>query len=206
MVKWLASNRARTVFLVSVLIAASVLSVYAYLSSLTPQGGPRATVVSPPVEFWMELDKTEYAYGENMTITFCLENISNETITVFKGSIWPFDPMWTDMLYTEAEGVGGYVNDVFHFRFSVAFANGTEIFKWSTGPLPEAYSLVFEPGGYVKQRFIYLLYYEVSPTQEPGFYYLPSGSYQIRGISYTDRNAPGGITTIETAPIQFTIE
>ena len=172
LVGWFASNRRKAVMLVSVLIAASVLSVYAYLSSLTPQGGPRATVVSPPLEFWMELDKTDYAYGENMTITFYLKNISNETITVTKSSIWSFDPMWTDMLYTEAEGVsslnGGYVNDVFHFRFSVAFANGTEIFKWSTGILAEAYYLVFEPGGYVKQRFIYLLYYETSPT-EPGF-------------------------------------
>ena len=193
-VKWLASNRARAVMLVSVLIAASVLSVYAYLSSLTPQRGPRVAITSPPLEFSMELDKVEYAYGENVTITFCLKNIGNETITVGKSSIDIIEGVTS----TEASGVNDPRPSAFHFGFSIADDNGTVIYERFKGATQEAYKFTVEPDGYLRQIFFWSQYgFLASP--------LPRGAYQIRGI-FRGHCTPGfGTSILETPSITFMI-
>jgi len=80
---WVRANPLKVFSVVLALAAVSGVAAYAYLQSL-PQAGPRVTITSPPLEFSVELDKTEYPFseetrsGENITITFCLKNISNK--------------------------------------------------------------------------------------------------------------------------------
>jgi len=196
LVGWFAANRRKAVTLVSVLIAASALSVYAWLSSLTPQGGPRVAIVSPPLEFWMELDKTEYAYGENVTIAFRLKNISNETITVSKSSMDLLPPAF---ISTEASGANGSYLGPFHFGLSITDSNGTVIYERFEGPYAATYRFTVEPDGYVRQIFFWKHYdWLASP--------LPKGTYQIRGIFYGSC-IPGFLTSALVTPsIAFIVE
>lgn len=194
------SHPGRAVFLVGVIVVALAAGVYAYLASLPLQQGPRVSITSPPVEFSLELDKTEYQYGENISIRLCLKNVGNKTITLRKSSrwpIWPNDPRFPP-IFTEASkaapepAVIGY----FHFGFSITHQNGTEIFKEYSGVLPMGYEFTVEPGGYVKQTWIW---WNPLPTVP---YHIPKGTHQIRGIPYCGISGLGSVR-LETPSITF---
>src|SRR4030042_1184556 len=73
----------RAFLLVLVLIVALVVATFAYLTSLPPMIGPRASIVSSPLEFSIELNKAEFIQqGERVNITFSLINTSNKTLTL----------------------------------------------------------------------------------------------------------------------------
>jgi len=72
----------RTLLLVSVLIVALVAATFAYLTSLPPSIGPRASIISDPVEFSIEMDKTDFEKDENVSVRVSLKNISNRTVTL----------------------------------------------------------------------------------------------------------------------------
>jgi len=152
-------------------------------------------ITSPPIEFSMELDKTAYAYGENMTITFCLKNISNETVTVGKTSM----DFATGILSTETKGVNDTIGNSFHMGFSMVDDNGTVIYERFKGPFQATYEFTVEPDGYVRQIFFWKHYdWLASP--------LPRGTYQIRGIFYGSC-VPGFPTSALVTPsIAFIVE
>jgi len=81
-----ASRKHRAALISAALILVLAVSTYAYLRSLPPAAGPRVSLVSPPLEFSMELDKAEFQQGENVTVRLYLKNVSNETIEVGWGS------------------------------------------------------------------------------------------------------------------------
>jgi hypothetical protein len=168
------------IFAAAILVVSLAVSGYAYWVLLPPQGGPRVTITSPPVEFSMELDKTEYQYGENITIIFSLENISNQTITISKSYWWPIDPVH-GILSTEAEGanisapqIPHLLSALFHFGLGITDQNGTKVFEQYRGLSPATYNFSIEPSGHVKQTLV------LGPDWDT----LPKGTYQIRGIQY----------------------
>jgi hypothetical protein len=198
----LLGSRPRKVgLLAAVLVIVLVVSSYAYMASLQTQEGPRVTITSPPVEFSIELDKTEYQFGENVTIIFCLKNISNQTIIVGKPYWWPIDPSY-NILATDSCGanisggapVSHLLNNLFHFGLSIISQNGTEVFNESTGIFPTTYDIIIEPNGYVKQTLIWNNNWKL----------LPKDTYQIRGIQDCGILGLGSII-LETPTITFTI-
>jgi hypothetical protein len=77
------SSRFRKIAIATAFLAVILgVSTYAYYASLSPQAGPKVTVTSPPLQFSMQIDKTEYNMGENISIMFWLNNTSNETLKV----------------------------------------------------------------------------------------------------------------------------
>jgi len=198
-----ASNHGKAAFLVIIMVVSLAAGVYAYISSLSPQGGPRATITSPPLEFSMELDKAEYEYGKNVTITFCLKNTSNQTITVTKSQMHAASPY--NILMTEADGASTppensehLLSHLFHFDFSIKASNGTDVYQWSLSRFAFAatYDIVFEPYGYLKQTLVWD--YDYGHGNLP----LAKGTYQTRSIldNFVIQYGPGPLT-LETPSI-----
>jgi len=72
----------RTVLIAAVLgVILASSSIYAYYRSLPSQRGPMVSVRSPPFELWLELSKTTFVLGENVSVKLGLKNVSNENIT-----------------------------------------------------------------------------------------------------------------------------
>ena len=200
---WFRGSPLKALSLVLIVVVVSVVAVHAYFRLLSPQAGPRVSITSPPLEFSMELGMAEYQHGENITITFLLRNIGNETINVTKSSRWLIYP---DLFAIPMEAKGAtpqhVVSGLFHFGFSIAHQNGTEIFKQSSGDLQATYDFFIEPEGYIKQTWIWVNLWEGSPVIDT----LPRGTYQIRGIFY-GAVVPGfAVSTLETPSITFMIK
>lgn len=203
------SHPRRAVFLIAILVVALVAGVYAYIVSLQPQRGPLVSITSPPVEFSMELNKAEYQYGENITITFLLENISNQTMQFTKLSKYGA-PIY-NIFITEVEGVNNPqgIGTLFHFDFSITDANGTQVYRWSlTRVAAQAtYDIFFEPYGHIKQTLVW----DYDYGHYGGNMTLPKGTYQIRAVLYKILINRGGswstpAITLETPSITFMIK
>ena len=199
---WFRENPLKVFLVVLIVVVASIATVHAYFKLLFPQAGPRVSITSPPLEFSMELDKAEYASEENIKITFLLRNISNQTITVGKPSLWPI----SNDITTEAYGVhipqGQHLLRARHFDFAITASNGTEVFKEFGGVLQMTYDIVLEPDGYIKQTLVWIPFSNL-PLEVP--YHLFKGTYQIRGIQFC--GIPGlGLITLETPSITFIIK
>lgn len=177
-----------------VLLGAIIVYGMGYLGgreSVSSQAGPRASITSPPLEFSIELSKTEFQQTENITMRFCLKNIGNTTIRVIKRSMSVIDPR--DGTVTEADGASipddpRGLSVLFHFGFCVTDSNGTEVYKLTEGKFQATYDIVLEPNGYVKQTRVWNYYYIYGSS-------LPKGTYQIRGI----------FKSLETPSIAFMI-
>jgi hypothetical protein len=132
----------------------------------------------------MELDKTEFQLGENVTIRLSLKNIGNETVSI----------RW----------VSRY-SDKLHFDFYVLDENNTQIFQYS-----EVYGVIeglefsVNPGGQLTS--VYVWYQE---TGYPEFAQVPKGIYYVRGSSRSFLVSAGSQVlwygTLETPTITITI-
>ena len=194
----------RIIVLTVVIVAALGVSIFAYTISLPPPKGPKVTITSPPFEFSMSLDKSVYSLHDNVTISFSLRNISNETVTIEKSSM---DFEGPGLVATESEGVTigvGYasylVSVLFHFGYILYNSSGAVIDQALEGIAQAGYSLVFEPNASLNQTLSktlaeYRVGQPLSPIQE--------GSYQISGAIWGLTNAEN--STLETPPIKFTI-
>jgi hypothetical protein len=146
----------RAALVSAALILVLAVGTYAYLKSLPPAAGPRVYVRSSVAEFYLELDKSDYQFRENITITFYVNNTSNKTIEIFKPSIdGGFQPPDDKYLSTDIYGVSGSRGLAppyyFHFGFIIEYANGTNFDRHWWGELQMSYNLYIEPGGYIKQ-------------------------------------------------------
>lgn len=196
----------RVIFIIAVIVVALVVSVYAYWAALPPPAGPRATITSYPLEFSIELSKTEYQFGENITITFQIKNISNETVTLTKLYHWGISN-YSMIMITEANGAKTpnyerLISVLFHFGLSLTDHNGTIVFIQTTGIAPATYDILLEPNGYVKQT---VMGNYVFNGLEP-FSYLPRGTYQIRGIQQYCVILGIGDISLETPSITFIVK
>ena len=214
----LGSRTRRTI--VGILVIAMALSViaYAYWRSLPSQMGPMVTLTSPPFELSLALDKTTYSLDDNMTISFYLRNISNETITVTEPDIVvvdPNDPAVT--LATVSEGVNTSYNisgdnplgAEFPFSFTLFSSNGTVVdkFPWEGG-IATLISIFFQPEASLNQTlYVNLNKYRESYTAPIG-HPLLRGTYQIRGTFSAYMGDIHNLTqtfALETPSITFTL-
>ena len=199
----------KTLLLVLVIVGIFCGSVFAYLTSLPSPERPMATITLMPFEFSTSLDKSVYSLHDNMTINFSLRNISNETVTIGKGSM---DFEGLGLVTTESEGVTigeGYpsrlVNALFHFGYILFDSNQTVIDESLEGIEQTGYVLLFEPNASLNQTIaLDLATYELIGNATPPFATIQKGSYQISGAIY------GYLPnvedhTLETQPINFTI-
>jgi hypothetical protein len=132
----------------------------------------------------MTLDKTQYSLAENMTITFYLRNISNDTVTL------TIPTMEGPPLVTAAEGVtipgSQYLlNQLDDFGLTIANMNGTALSIMGQGSgVQSDYSLVLEPNASLNQTDLidtrYLTY------NQNGQFFQP-GAYQIAAVLFTEQ-------------------
>ena len=185
----MSSRSRKAVIAAAFLIAVLAVSVYAYLASLPSPPGPRVTITSPPLEFSMQIGKTEYNLGENMTIRFWLKNTSNMTITLD---------------YSE-EYI--YEGKAMLFDFIITSANGTEVYRWSEGhfALAVVYDFTLDPGQEINQTNIWF-----QTSWDPLYIkevQVPAGTYYIRGVIPPRRAGFGingvGQIALETPSVAF---
>jgi hypothetical protein len=178
--------RSRKALLLTIVVAATLCgSVLGYLLSLPPPKGPEVTLTSPPLELSMMLDKTHYSFAENMSISFYLRNISNETVTLAMPSM---NGAELGTLVTAAEGVTiplgqQLLSGLCHFSFTIAGTNGTTFFEFGLGSGGQTfYSIVLQPDASLNQTILiqtkYLDYEQNLQLFQPG-------AYQITAILYT---------------------
>lgn len=161
-----------------------VTAVYAYLASLPslpPLSGPKVTVTSSPLEFSMGLDKTDFLLGENVTIHFSLENISNET----KKLAW--------------------LNDYcgWYFDYCVMDENNTVVYHWvmEYGCYPMIVDKVLDSGENISNTYVWH-----QTLGYPSYSQVPCGIYSVKGLTLPlILDDQSNIITIETPTITFTI-
>jgi hypothetical protein len=202
-IRGLFAPRLRRILISTVVILAVLCAgVYGYLMSLPPPAGPSVTLTSPPIQLSMTLDKTQYSLAENMTISFYLRNISNETVTLTIPSM----AMTVPPLVTAAQGVtialGEHLlNDLFHFGFTIADNNGTALFQYPGGANMETYDIVLEPNASLNQTILIDTRHLTYDQNEQPF---QSGAYQISGVLYAGMKGTG-LFTWKTPAIALTL-
>ena len=187
-----------------VIVLGLTVGVFAYSRLSYPPAGPRVSVTSQPLKFSMELEKDDFQYGKNITIKFRLENIGNETITIWRGQPpgWPNE--YKETSYHNVHGDTRALEKEFHFGFQITHDNGTEIYDFREGILTYAYDFRIDPGGWMEQTIIWN-YYSIEWTGIYNPFQLARGIYQIRGaVDYGLNSSP--ICTLETPSIAFVIE
>lgn len=180
-----------------VVVVGLVAAVYAYSRLSQTTAGPRVSVTSPPLEFSMELEKTQFQIGENITIKYRLENIGNETIMIriSQPAHWPDE--YKETSYANVHAPNDLYFKEFHFGYRITYVNGTEIYDIRHGILPYAYYFNIDTGGWLEQTIIWD---HISPRLP-----LSRGTYQIAGIfDYALDGSP--VYALETPSITFEIE
>ena len=178
----------RSVLLISALLVTSI-AVSLYFGSFKPKA-TRASIVSSPLEFSIELNKTDFEKDENVTVTLSLINMSNKTLKLDWASYyWGWgQPIFCDF----------YIVDV----------NGTRIYQFSRGRAVYManWTMVVNPGERVT-NFYY--WYQVYSGRTGYDAIVPKGTYSIIGITrWMILTVDGQATEInlETPAISFTIK
>jgi hypothetical protein len=181
-------------------------SVFAYLASLPSPKGPRATITLMPFEFSLSLDKSTYSLKDNMTLSFYLRNVGNETVTIGKNNMDP----GLGPITTASEGVtvqdasSRDLNIMFHFGYILFDSNGTVIDEHLEGQLQAGYLLVFKPDASLNQTLtINLATYDELYGSSGSSETIQKGSYQISGAIRVVPNVKNNV--LETPSISFTI-
>jgi hypothetical protein len=152
----------------------------------------------------MSLDKTQYSFSENMTISFYLRNISNETVTLVRPDQWPAPP---GSVITAADGITilppNLLTGLYHFGLILYSSNGTMIERDVAGPLDAMYDIVLQPNASLNQT---VLDNFAGPVQDVNgrITQLEPGAYGISGVlraSLSDYE----LQTWETPSITFTL-
>lgn len=185
----LASHPRKVVLLAAAIAAILATSAYAYMTSLPPHEGPLVSITSPPLEFSMRMNKTEFVQGENVTIRLSLKNISNKTITL----TWP-----------DCYAAGGKYIPVFDFR--ITDVNGTLVYQFAqsgSSSLAMELTETLNPGDQMGFTFVWY-----QRTGYPESAQVSKGTYCVRGstgpMGLTVDGQASGIT-LETPTIAFAI-
>jgi hypothetical protein len=91
---------------------------------LLPHEGPKATKISPPLEFSIQLQKTQFQQGELFNVSFSLRNVGNKSIVLH----------WSN----------GRI-----FDFIVEDANGSQVYRYYTdhGYIEAVVEKALDPNG-----------------------------------------------------------
>jgi len=180
----------RVLLLGSILIVALVVATFAYLTSLPPRIGPQASIVSSPIEFSIEMEKTDFQQGENINVTLSLTNTSNKTITLLWGSYYA---EWGQRIY---------------FDYYIVNANGTKVYQYSheRGYLASTVEKVLNPGDQIANFYNW---YQICADPSGNYAIAPKGTYSVVGLTRrilitVDGKANG--VSLATPSIDFTIK
>jgi len=192
------SRKHKAALVSTALILVLAVGTHAYLQSLPPAAGPRVSLLSPPLEFSMELDKAEFQQGENVTVTLSMKNTGSEEITL----------MWTSFYQ--------FLDRVLYFDICITDLNGTVVFQWSR--VYFGLGMVLEkslnPGEQLTSMYFwYQEKYHYPEGQKPEYSYqegqVPKGIYYIMGLSRQFTLTVDGQTTplmtLETPSITIQI-
>jgi hypothetical protein len=154
----------RVLLLASILIAALAVATFAYLTSLPPRIGPRASIISNPIEFSIEMDKTDFQQGEAVNVTFSLINTGNKTITI----------RWSSFYLAFSQTL--------YFDFYIIDADGTRIYQWSHGhgALMAIKNVVVNPGERVTNFYKWPQVYSGLIGYDA---IVPKGTYSVVGLT-----------------------
>ncbi len=177
----------RSVLLVSVLLVTSI-AVSLYFGSFKPKA-TRATTISWPFEFSLNIAKDSFQQGEYIPINLTLRNISNKTTTVvwssyffIEGNFLPFDVLFTDS------------NDTYVYQVSKVH-----------GHLASFVSRTLEPDAQLVATFVWHQWADRRP-QRP---LAQKGTYFVKGFSRNMEVTTDGakqIMQLQTPAINFTIK
>jgi len=192
-----ASRRRIAALLITLVIVLVAASAYGYFLSLSSVGGTRvSSLILQPLRLSMELNKTEFQQGENITIKFLMENIGKKNLTIV---------VFDSLMYQERK-------PPILFDFDIVAENSTTVYNFSKDHVvfPTVYEYTIMPGENLTQTYIWDQTIPDYSGKTMGFR-LSSGSYSVRGIT-PPRWAGGLIETdseswasLETSPIAFVI-
>jgi hypothetical protein len=155
----LASRAKKAVFSIILVIVVLAASVYSYTALSPPNEGPKASVISPPLEFSMHLERAEFQQGEIVNVSLTVINMSNKTLELLWGDGRIFDLI---------------VDDV----------NGTRVWNWQSFHAYVAAEVEknLNPGGRLSYYFWWgqtVPYEGVAGPYPAG--QVPKGTYFIKG-------------------------
>lgn len=166
-----------TAVLVIVLVSSSI---YAYYRSMPPRTGPRVSLVSPPLEFSLQLEKTTFVSGENISVSISLRNISNQTITAiwsqYSVASWTIPGQLTSSIFPDHPG--RVVLD-----FILSDENGTSICRLFARENTATVSRILAPQEIVTQTFLWNQRVPNIWFDSPAYVFVPSGVYYIKGTT-----------------------
>jgi len=210
------ASRPRRILVATVLIIAVLCTgAFAYWTSLPSPAGPKVTLTSSPFELSMMLDKTEYSLTNNISITFYLKNLSNETITAslpYAASVSPDDQ--TFKVVTVGEGVDTSFNQSYPtytagddpllgalpFSFTLINSSGVVVDKIPGAYAQMVWSIVFGPYASLNQTVTVNLAHYIDSEGHP----LQKEAYTVIGAFEAYLNG-GARFTWQTPSIAFTI-
>jgi hypothetical protein len=194
---WFASHRRIAILLITLVIVSVAASAYGYFLSLPSVGGTRvSSLILQPLRLSMELNKTEFQQGENITVEFCLENLGNKNLTIV---------VTNRLLYQRRP-------PPILFDFDIVAENGTTVYTFSEDRIwfPDVYEYTIVPGENLTQTYIWDQTIPDHSGKTMGFKASP-GSYSVRGV--TPPRMSGALietdseswVSLEISPIAFVI-
>jgi len=194
------SLRSRKILLAIIVAVVIVASVFALLFSLPSPKGTKVTVTSFPLEFSVALNKAVYTLNDNISLSFYLRNLSNETVSIWRSSMDGGQDVTTSSEGVTIEDAPPREIDLlFHFGYTLLIRNGTVLDQHSGGPAQAVYALNLEPNASLNQT----LSINLATFYDQYLMRLQKGLYQITGAIWGITNVEN--TTLETPPINFTI-
>jgi hypothetical protein len=185
-------SRSRLVILSAILIIASILSSSIYLAFLSAQTAPRrAITLSWPFEFSINIDTSSFqrgVYGDNVSITLTLRNISNKTTEV----------AWYSYFLTR--------NDILPFNVRITYENDSYVFEVAKvfGQLGASLSKTLEPDAQLVATFVWHQWWDT--PERP---LVQKGTYYAKGLTRNMEVTMDGLKQtmqLQTPAMSFTIE
>ena len=171
--------RPRKIAVIAAILATvlAIAAIYAYYrslphgrNSLTPSfaTGPRITLVSPPLEFSLQLEKTTYVSGENISVSISIRNTSNKTVAM----------NWSGYEAAGPRPDGYLISSIFPtdtpqrkvLDFVVSDENGTFVYGFIGRVETPIVSIFLATGETATQTFVW----------NPSADLIPSGTYFIK--------------------------
>lgn len=171
------------------LAAVLVASIYAYYLSITPHRSPKASVTSGPLEFSVELNRTDFLAGESVSVRIRAKNTANATIKL----VWSEVHLWSDP------------EQIAYFDYSICDANGTEVFQWLRGVGAEA--VIIERTLNPSEQLVNIHNW-TQTTGYPDFTTVQKGNYLVKALLSDvalEFNGQRSTITLETPDVTITI-
>lgn len=165
--------------LAAVMLVALASSAYAYWRiNATPSQTLYVTATSPPLELRMELDKTEFELGENVTVYLSLKNVGDHTINV----TFPH--------------IGN------KFYITVRDANSTAIYESLRGGFHALWVIPLDPREVINETIVWPQVKQLHETWDLKEK-VPPGTYTLTG--HSEGNLITATERLVTPPITITI-